>query len=73
MNSLVRMYLSLCVLSHFNLPVPFHSMILAHYLLFCMLRLNPRLLTWELPEWRQSGRRHFTTSAHAFVSSHANI
>ncbi|CAF1074087.1 unnamed protein product [Adineta ricciae] len=35
--------------------------------------LQKELLTWELPEWRQSGRRHFTTSAHAFVSSHANI
>ncbi|CAF2637751.1 unnamed protein product [Rotaria sp. Silwood2] len=39
------------------------------------LQKDPRskLLTWELPEWRQSGRRHFTTSAHTFVSSHSNI
>jgi hypothetical protein len=70
MISLVRMYL---FISNLNLPVLgffFYYKYLS--ILLCMLHVNPRLLTWELPEWRQSGRQRIT-SAPAFISSHTNI
>jgi hypothetical protein len=38
------------------------------------MQINLRLLTWEIPEWRQAGRRYFThDGATAIVSSPSNI
>ncbi len=38
------------------------------------ISINPRLLTWEKPEWKQAGRRRFTAAdPTVIVSPHSNM